>query len=74
MDATLLANNSQDYWMLQGGWMDGWMLYMLRPFAHPVACCCALFGVFAQSLKPVKLMSQQLPTFLLFCDHRSVVQ
>ena len=23
MDATLLANNSQDYWMLQGGWMDG---------------------------------------------------
>ena len=28
--------------------------------------------VVAQSLKPVKLFSQQLPTFLLFCDRRSV--
>ena len=37
--------------------------YMLRPFAHP-----------AQSLKPVKLFSQQLPTFLLFRDRRSVAQ
>ena len=27
---------------------------MLRPFAHPVACCCVLLGVDAQSLKPVK--------------------
>ena len=41
--------------------------YMLRPFAHPV-------HVVAQSLKPVKLFSQQLPTFLLFCDRRSVAQ
>jgi len=27
---------------------------MLRPFAHPVACCLVLLGVVAQSLKPVK--------------------
>ena len=29
--------------------------YMLRPFAHPVACYCMLLGVAAQCLKPVKL-------------------
>ena len=40
---------------------------MLRPFAYPVACCCVL-------LKPVKLFSQQLTTFLLFRDRRSVAQ
>ena len=33
-----------------------------------------LFLVVAQSLKPVKLLSQQLPTFLLFRDRRSVAQ
>ena len=48
--------------------------YMLRPFAHPVACCWMLLRVVAQSLKSVKLFSQQLPTFLLFCDRRSVAQ
>ena len=48
--------------------------YMLRPFAHPVACCWMLLRVVAQSLKPVKLFSQQLPTFLLFHDRRSVAQ
>ena len=42
--------------------------YMLRPFALPVACCWMLLRVVAQSLKPVKLFSQQLPTFLLFRD------
>ena len=47
---------------------------MLRPFAHPVACCWMLLCVVAQSLKPVKLFSQQLPTFLLFRDRRSVAQ
>ena len=47
---------------------------MLRPFAHPVACCWILLCVVAQSLKPVKLFSQQLPTFLLFRDRRSVAQ
>ena len=43
--------------------------YMLRPFAHPVACCCVLLGVVAQSLKPVKRLAtckrtQQLTTLL----------
>ena len=47
---------------------------MLRPFAHPVTCCWMLLRVVAQSLKPVKLFSQQLPTFLLFRDRRSVAQ
>ena len=47
---------------------------MLRPFAHPVACCWMLLRAVAQSLKPVKLFSQQLPTFLLFRDRRSVAQ
>ena len=47
---------------------------MLRPFAHPVACCWMLLCVVAKSLKPVKLFSQLLPTFLLFRDHRSVAQ
>ena len=36
--------------------------------------CCMLLLVVAQSLKPVKLFSQQLPTFLLFRDRRSVAQ
>ena len=36
--------------------------------------CCMLLDVVAQSLKPVKLFGQQLPTFLLFCDRRSVAQ
>ena len=47
---------------------------MLRQFVHPVACCWMLLRVVAQSLKPVKLFSQQLPTFLLFRDRRSVAQ
>ena len=43
--------------------------YMLRPFAHPVACFCVLLGVVAQSLEPVKLLAafkqtQQLPILL----------
>ena len=59
-DATLLANNSQHFWMLH----------------LPAVCtpCCMLFGVVAQSLKPVKPLNQQLPTFLLFRDRRSVAQ
>ena len=31
--------------------------YMLCTFAHPVAYCCVLLGVVAQSLKPVKLLA-----------------
>ena len=48
--------------------------YMLRPLAHLVVCCCVLLRAVGQSLKPVKLLSQQLPTFLLFRDRRSVAQ
>ena len=33
-----------------------------------------LLRVVAQSLRPVKLFSQKLPTFPLFCDRRSVAQ
>ena len=47
---------------------------MLRPLAHPVAYCWMLLRVVAQSLKPVKLFSQKLPTFLLFLDRRSIAQ
>ena len=46
---------------------------MLRPFAQPVACCCVLLGVAAQSLKPVNFLSQQLPVLLLR-DRGSVAQ
>ena len=38
---------------------------------HP---CCMLLDVVEQSLKPVKLFGQQLPTFLLFRDRQSVAQ
>ena len=47
--------------------------YMLRPFDLD-ACCWMLLRVVAQSLKPVTLFSQKLPTFLLFRDRRSVAQ
>ena len=50
------------------------MLRVVSVCKHPVACCWMLLRVVAQSLKPVKLFSQQLPTFLLFCDRRSVAQ
>ena len=36
--------------------------------------CCMLLYVVAQSLEPVKLFSQQLPTFLLLRDRRSEAQ
>ena len=47
---------------------------MLRPFAHPVVCCLMLLSVVAQSLKLVKLLSQQLPKFLMFRGRQSVAQ
>ena len=40
--------------------------YILCPFVHPVSCCWMLLRVVAQSLRPVKLVSQQLPTFFFF--------
>ena len=46
----------------------------LHTVLHVVACCWELLGVVAQRLKPVRLFSQQLPTFLLFCDPRSAGQ
>ena len=33
---------------------------MLHLLAHPVACCSMLFGVDAESLKPVKLLAHVL--------------
>ena len=60
MDATLLTNNSQHCWMLH--------------VASVSTSCCILLDVVGQSLKPVKLFSHQLPTFLLFRDRRSVAQ
>ena len=59
-DATLLANNSQYCWMLH--------------VASVCTPCCMLLDVVSQSLKPVKLFSQQHPTFLLFHDRRSAAQ
>ena len=50
-----------------------WMLHVAS-VCTPCSCCWMLLCVVAQSLKPVKLFSQQLPTFLLFRDHRSVAQ
>ena len=47
-----------------------WMLHV----ASVCTPCCMLLDVVAQSFKPVKLFSQQLPTFLLFHDRRSVGQ
>ena len=47
------------------------------PTLLDVTCCVrlyALLDVVAQSLKPVKLFSQQLLIFLLFPDRRSVAQ
>ena len=33
--------------------------YMLRPFAHPVACCCELVGVVASISTPLPKRTQQ---------------
>ena len=59
-DAAFFANNSQHCWMLH--------------VASVCTSCCVLLGVVAQSLKPVKLLNEQLPTFRLFRDRRSVAQ
>ena len=42
----------------------------LHTLLHVVGCCSVLL----KKVKPVKLFSQQLPTFLLFRDRRSVAQ
>ena len=67
-DATLLAQQLPTL-------LDVTCCVRLHPLLlHVVACCCVLLGVVAQSLKPVKFLSQQLPTFLLFRGRRSVAQ
>ena len=63
MDATLLAKNSQHCWMLHVASVCTPCCMLL----DVVACCCAKF-------ETGKLFSQQLPTFLLFRDRRSVAQ
>ena len=63
MDATLLANNSRHCWMLH-----------VTSVCTPCWMLLDVIRVVAQSLKPVKLFSQLLPTFLLFRDRRSVAQ
>ena len=60
------CKRKQQYWPTTSNIVG---CYMLCPFAHPVACCCVLLGVVAQSLKPVKLLAtcnrtQQLRTLL----------
>ena len=40
---------------------------MLRPFAHPVACCCLLLGVVAQNLKPVQTEAKNSNTVASVC-------
>ena len=62
----IVSNNSQQFWMLHFAYVR------LHALLHVVTCCCVLYGVVAQSLKPVKHLSQQLPTFLLFRDRRNV--
>ena len=60
-----MANNSQHCWMLH-------VASVCTP--GPVPCCWMLLRVVGQSLKPVKLFSQQLLTFLLFLDRQSIAQ
>ena len=48
--------------------------YMLRPFARHVACCCMLLRVVPQSLKRFKILSQQLPRFLLLDPFAQLLQ
>ena len=45
-EATVLANDFQHCWLLY-----------VASVCTPVACCCVLLGVVAQSLKPVKLLA-----------------
>ena len=39
-----------------------------------VGCCCDLLEVVGRSLKLIKLQNPQVPTFLLFRGHQSMVQ
>ena len=58
-DATLVCNSSQHCWMLH--------------VASVCTPCCMLLRVVAQSLKPVKLFSQQLPTLPTMLGPRTLI-
>ena len=68
--ATLLAKKMQHCWAQLVASVCTPCCVLLRV----VACCCDLLEVVGWGLKLVKLQSQQVPTFLLFRGHRSVVQ
>ena len=75
-------NNSQNRWRNNVGSCCARLHAALSPVQTDatlldVTRCVRLhtmLHVVARSLKPVKLFSQQLPTFLLFRDRRSVAQ
>ena len=55
----------------------------VEPHTNVVTCCArlhgtttmlALVGTCCVQFKTVQLLAQQVPTFLLFCDRRSVAQ
>ena len=86
-DATLLANKTQHCWELLA--LVASVCMGLKTNANgrnvvgpntAVTCCVRLHGtttmlaLVACSLKPIKLLAQQVQTFLLFCDRRSVAQ
>ena len=64
------CKRTQNCWMLHVASVCTPCCILLRV----AACSCVLLGVVAQSLKPVKILSQQLPTLVLFCDRQSVAQ
>ena len=50
---------------------------MLRPFAHPVACCCMLLhavGSCWAKFETGQTFEQTTPNIFLFCDRRGVAQ
>ena len=77
------CNRKQQCWTtypnIVGCYMLHWVLRS-HTLLHVAACCCVLLrvapacsfvllGVIAQSLKPVKLLIQQLPPFLFFFSY-----
>ena len=63
-----LCKRTQHYWLTTPSMVG---CYMLRPFSTP---SLMLLGDVAQSLKPVKRLSQQLPTMLGPAVHRGKEQ
>ena len=50
------------------------MLHLFARNHNDVGTCWHLLTLVAYSLKPVNLLAQQVPTFLFFCDRRSVAR